>query len=139
MWSKALTVIEMKKFTTDCEIPTLKSNLIDWKELNIIETGNQAKWVELQTNAICKDKTGENNQAILVIPVKQSYLKSKATCELLGGRFPVATNIEELANLKSSINLNVHNDMENVTSNRAKYCQLWKSQVVIPNNINASG
>jgi hypothetical protein len=99
-----------------------------------VETGNQAKWVELQTKAICKNETGENTKVILVIPLKQAYSKSKAACELLGGRFPVATNIEELTNLKSSVNLDGNNDRENITNNGAKYCktQFWMPVVQKP-------
>ena len=101
IWSKMLTIQEMKLFTKTCQDTGSKPDLISWNQRNVIKQGSNAKQINLSANDVCSDKHKVEKSSILIWPHQQIYSEAKKTCELLGGTFPLPKNDTELQNFES--------------------------------------
>ena len=102
VWSKMLTIEEMKRFTKTCEDMASKPDLISWNNLNVLKIGLNAKQINLSANDVCSYNDEEKTSVIFIWPHQQIYSKSKLTCELLGGAFPLPQNDTQLQTLEYS-------------------------------------
>ena len=108
MWSKSLSLTDLRSFVRDClPLPT-HPDVIIWDSLEKVRKGGNVDILQLTVDEICGKKSSHSAyNTIITIPIKMTYESSKRLCTNLGGNLAMFRNDEDIVSLNRSIALQI--------------------------------